>query len=81
MIKGAKPADLAKLEAQLVRVEGIFRGYLGPQFANLDLGFNLFAKITPLDRLSKDDEGKRISAFISFSYDGLIGWDPKLVQS
>ncbi|MBB4120744.1 hypothetical protein [Martelella radicis] len=80
MIKGEKPADLAKLEARLARVEGTLRGYRGPQFANLDLGFNLFAKITPLDRLSKDDEGKRISAFISFSYDGLIGWDPKLVQ-
>ncbi|EGD57570.1 hypothetical protein Y88_1452 [Novosphingobium nitrogenifigens DSM 19370] len=40
----------------------------------------MFAKITPLDRLSKDDEGKRASAFLSFSYDGLIGWDSRLVR-
>ncbi|HLP68894.1 MAG TPA: hypothetical protein VK181_15370 [Rhizobium sp.] len=79
MIKGEKPEDIAKLESRLARVEGTLQGYRGPQFANLDLGFGLLAKITPLERLSKDDEGKRISAFISFSYDGLIGWDPKLV--
>ncbi|MBZ0164823.1 MAG: hypothetical protein K8H74_19190 [Notoacmeibacter sp.] len=80
LIRGGNPADLAKLEARLARVEGTLRRYRGPQFANLDIGFNVFAKITPLDRLSKDDEGKRISAFISFSYDGLIGWDPRLVR-
>lgn len=80
LIKGEVPADLAKLEARLARVEGTLRGYRGPQFANLDIGFNVFAKITPLDRLSRDDDGKRVSAFISFSYDGLIGWDPKLVR-
>ena len=80
LIKGEMPADLAKLEARLARVDGIFRGYKGPQFANLDIGFDVLAKITPLDQLSKDDEGKRVSAFISFSYDGLIGWDPKLVR-
>jgi tetratricopeptide (TPR) repeat protein len=80
LIKMDRPEDLAKLEARLSRVEGTLRGYRGPQFATLDLGFNLFAKITPLERLSKDDEGKRISAFLSFSYDGLIGWNPRLVR-
>ncbi|MDO8605459.1 MAG: hypothetical protein Q7R40_02880 [Phaeospirillum sp.] len=74
-----KKQDLGKLEARLERVEGTLRGYRGPQLAILDLGSNLFAKIIPLERLSKDDEGKRISAFLSFSYDGLIGWDPRLI--
>lgn len=80
MIRGERPADRAILESRLARVEGTIRDYRGPQFASLDFGFNVFAKITPLGRLSKDDEGKRASAFLSFSYDGLIGWDSQLIR-
>ena len=57
------------------------RNYRGPQNATLDLGHDLTVRITPLDKLSKDDEGKRVSSFVSFSYDGLVGWDPGLVSA
>lgn len=73
--------DRATMEAQLVRVVGVMRDYRGPQYASLDLGGGLRVRITPLDRLSKDDEGKRVASFVSFSYDGLVGWDPALITA
>jgi hypothetical protein len=63
-----------KLEA-LAKISGVMSDYRGPQHATLDLGNGLSARITPLDRLAKDDEGGKVSAFIAFSYDGIIGWD------
>lgn len=67
--------DHKKLVARLARVQGALRDYRGPQRATLDLGSHLQATIVPLDRLTRDDEGARVSAYISFSYDGLVGWD------
>ncbi|MBR1270612.1 hypothetical protein JQ629_24360 [Bradyrhizobium sp. AUGA SZCCT0222] len=78
LIRAPDNPDRKRLDAQLGRVEGTMRNYRGPQNATLDLGQSLMVRITPLDKLSKDDEGKRISAFLSFSYDGLVGWDPML---
>ena len=59
----------------LAKIAGVVSDYRGPQHALLDLGNGLSARITPLDRLAKDDEGAKASAFIAFSYDGIIGWD------
>jgi hypothetical protein len=56
------------------------RNYQGPQNAVLDLGQRVMVRITPLDLLSKEDEGKKISAFVSFAYDGMVGWAPALVD-
>ena len=79
VIRTADHPDRKKLNARLARVSGVMRNYRGPQNASLDLGQGIIARITPLDRLSKDDEGRRVSAFLSFSYDGIVGWDPLLV--
>ena len=67
------------VNARLARIEGTMRNYRGPQNATLDLGQSITVRLTPLDKLTKDDEGKKVSAFVSFSYDGIIGWDPMLV--
>jgi hypothetical protein len=78
IIRGTNHPDRKKLVARLARVSGILRNYRGPQNASLDLGQDLTVRVTPLDRLSKDDEGKSVAAFVSFSYDGIVGWDPIL---
>lgn len=78
IIRASDHPDRKKLESRLVRISGIMRNYRGPQNASLDLGQDITVRITPLDRLSKDDEGKRVSVFVSFSYDGIVGWDPIL---
>lgn len=77
VLREGKSSDEAKLVGLLGRVTGVVSSYRGPQQAQLDLGNHLKAKITPLDRLAKDDEGAKASAYIAFSYDGLIGWDAK----
>jgi tetratricopeptide (TPR) repeat protein len=71
--------DRRRLESRLARINGTMRAYQGPQNAMLDLGQKVMVRITPLDRLSKEDEGEKVSAFVSFSYDGIVGWDPALV--
>ena len=53
---------------------------LGQQ-AVLDLGQGLTVRFTPLDRVVKDDEGRRASVFISFGYDGPAGWDVRLSET
>ena len=78
VIRATEHPERKKLDAEFARINGIMRGYRGPQNASLDLGQGIFLRITPLDRLSKDDEGKRVSVFASFSYDGIVGWDPRL---
>jgi len=80
LIRAVDHPDRKKLNTQLARVEGIMRDYRGPQNATLDLGQSVMARITPLDKLSRDDEGRRISALLSFSYDGLVGWDPMRID-
>lgn len=80
LIRAADHPDRKKLSTQLARVEGVMRDYRGPQNAALDLGQGIMARITPLDKLSKDDEGRRVSALLSFAYDGLVGWDPLRVE-
>lgn len=74
-IRNPDSKDRNKLSVRLARVKGTLREYRGPQNAQMDLGSHLMAKITPLERLARDDEGAEITAYISFSYDGLIGWD------
>ena len=68
--------------ALLLRLAGKsrLRDYRGPQQASMDLGQGIIARITPLAKLTKDDEGSRISAFVSFSYEGIVGWDVELVS-
>ena len=78
VIRTHRHPDRKKLDARLARLTGIMRSYRGPQNATLDLGQGLMVRLTPLDKLSKEDEGKQVSAFISFSYDGIVGWDPAL---
>lgn len=79
IIRATDHPERGKLDARLVRINGIMRNYRGPQNASLDPGQGIKMRITPLDRLSKDDKGKEVSVFASFSYDGIIGWDPRLV--
>jgi hypothetical protein len=78
IIRNQEQKDMKKLERSLACVTGVVRGYRGPQYATLDLGYNLLVRITPLDRVTKDDEGKAASAFLSFTYDRLVGWDPRI---
>jgi tetratricopeptide (TPR) repeat protein len=78
IVRVADHPDRKKLD-RLARIEGTMRDYHGPQNASLDLGQGITMRITPLDRLTKDDTGKRVSAYASFSYDGIVGWDPRLV--
>jgi hypothetical protein len=81
IVRAADHPERKKLDARLTRINGTMRDYRGPQNAFLDLGQGIMMRITPLDRLSKDDEGKRVSVFASFSYDGIVGWDPRLVPA
>jgi hypothetical protein len=81
IIRAADHPERKKMETRLVRISGIMRDYRGPQNASLDLGQGIMMRITPLGRLSKDDEGKRVSAYASFSYDGIVGWDTRLAAS
>jgi hypothetical protein len=69
------------LDTELARIEGTIRNYEGPQQAVLDLGQGLTVRFTPLDRVVKDDEGRRASVFISFGYDGPAGWDVRLSET
>lgn len=77
VLREGKSNEESKLVGLLSRVNGVVSSYRGPQQAELDLGNHLKARITPLDRLAKNDEGAKASAYIAFSYDGLIGWDAK----
>ncbi len=67
------------LERELARVEGTIIRYRGPQQAQLDLGDRVTARFVPLDRIVKEDEGKRAAGWLSFSYDGPVGRDVQLV--
>ena len=69
-----------KLSRRLGRVTATLVAYSGPQHATLDLGHGLTMHITPLDRLVRDHVGRRVSAFLSFGYDGPVGWDARLAD-
>jgi len=78
IIRAGKHPERKKLDLRLARLTGIMRDYRGPQQAQLDFGQSVMARITPLDRLSKEDEGRQVSAIVSFSYDCIVGWDAVL---
>ncbi|SHI93329.1 hypothetical protein SAMN02745216_00736 [Desulfatibacillum alkenivorans DSM 16219] len=71
-----------KTESKLsnfARVTGTISRYHGPQLASIDLGHRLFVNFKPMGIIKKDHMGHRASLMVSFTYDGLNGWDPKLV--
>jgi hypothetical protein len=78
IIREHTPEKKKTLDLHLSRVEGTIREYKGPTQAKLDLGQGVMIRFTPLSRIVSDDEGKRGSVFVSFSYDGPIGWDIQL---
>jgi hypothetical protein len=80
VITGAAAHQRKKLEL-LSRIEGTITRYKGPQQADLDLGHGVLLRFTPLDKITKDDEGKKASVYVSFGYDGIRGWDPALSTS
>lgn len=67
------------IEKSLARVEGTVRDYQDPQQAALDLGQGLIVRFTPLERINRDDEGKRASVLIACTYDGPVGYDVRLL--
>jgi hypothetical protein len=76
---GRTPEHSGRLK-QLGRVEGTLSRYVGPQHALLDLGQHFTIHITPRTEILRDHEGRRLKSFISFSYDGPVGWNPELVR-
>ena len=79
-IVGAKKTTTAANQVlqKCARISGTITKYKGPQHALIDLGCGLTVSITPLEAITKDDEGRRASCYISFSYDGVVGWNPIL---
>ena len=81
---GYDPVDLIKRGSNkeefkkfgITRIEGVLTEYLGPQKAFIDIGQNLKVWFAPLDIIAIDHLGKSISIYLSFSYNGLRGWDP-----
>lgn len=62
---------LSRLEARVIN-------YKGPQQATADLGHGLTLRFTPLEKIKKEHEGHTVSLIVSFSYDGIVGWDAQL---
>ena len=73
-IRGFTPEHNSKLDI-LGRASGTVTHYRGPQQALVDLGHQATIRFTPLTKIVKDDEGKRASLYVSFTYDGPVGWD------
>lgn len=68
------------MDEKLARLEGTIIRYKGPQQADLDIGHGLSLRFSPLDKVHKDDEGRRASVYVSFGYDGIRGWDVRLTK-
>ena len=75
---GRTPEHSGRLK-QLGRLEGTLSRYVGRQHALVDLGQRFTIHITPRTEIVRDHEGRRIRTVISFSYDGVVGWNPELV--
>jgi hypothetical protein len=71
--------DRLKL-ALLPRLEGTVVDYYGPQQAKLDAGQGIKVGFTPLQMVTKDDEGGRASVIVSFGYDEIRGWDAQVLR-
>ncbi|KYG06363.1 hypothetical protein BE21_35350 [Sorangium cellulosum] len=81
LIREPAPESKRLLDSQLSRVEGTICDYKGPMQAMLDLGHEMVLRFTPQTRIVRDDVGRRASAFVSFGYDGPVGWDVRLSSS
>jgi hypothetical protein len=79
VIRGMSTQSRRRL-LELGRINGVVTKYRGPQQATLDLGHNVTLRFTPLEKITRDDEGKRATVYVSFGYDGIVGWDPVLVH-
>lgn len=76
-------ADLPNMKEKLssfARVSGTVVDYKGPQAANLDLGNGVKVHFVPHQTILRSHEGRAANMMISFSYDGLRGWNPELEQ-
>ena len=72
--------DRDKKLQQFGRLSGVMTKYNGPQSAQIDLGHNVYVFFHPLQTVTKDNLGHSLSCIISFTYDGLRGWDPLLIE-
>src|SRR5206468_10142047 len=79
VIRGVSVHSRKRL-AELGRIEGVVTKYRGPQQATVDLGQGITLRFTPLERITRDDQGKRVKVYASFGYDGIVGWDPLLLH-
>ncbi len=77
LIQSALPNMKEKLSS-FARVSGTIVDYKGPQAANLDLGNGIKAHFVPHQTILRSHEGCAANMMISFSYDGLRGWNPEL---
>ena len=77
---GRTPEHSGRLR-QLGRLEGTLSRYVGPQHALVDLGQRFTIHIVPRSEIVRDHEGRRLRTLISFSYDGVVGWNPELIQA
>ncbi len=75
---GRSPEQVPKLKA-LAPLEGTLVKYVAPQHAWVDLAQGFKVHIVPRNEIVRDHEGRRLRMFISFSYDGVIGWNPTLI--
>jgi hypothetical protein len=74
---GRTPEDAVRLK-ELGRLEGTLSRYVGPQHALVDVGQHFTIHITPRNEIVRDYEGRRLNILLSFTYDGPIGWNPKI---
>jgi hypothetical protein len=66
------------LSKTLSRVSGTVSGYT-PAFAQLDLGSGIKVGFAPRGALGPRDLGAQGSVFASYTFDGMRGWDIKLM--